>query len=315
MTGVQFDLEPHQWPPSAQGERLGFADAVFMVEWDGREVEVAARLVTVGLESVLMFFRALESSQVYVVATSFGIRLSPRWHHLISQESKIAFLKEQLSKVLESDKFATYGRLLPLRQSRRESVTLFIAHDGKMGAWIRDFSFGWTPFRLCDETGLTLQTITNPDSPAGYALRWSQLPHAQQCERAVCFANGDWKEFCETVHAVACFGAPTVATPEHWISFGGEFRIRTEQWGFGGHNVGVRLRRWAIYIQDYFAPYRNEQLAAQHLCVAEQSLSPLLSFKLPQPSQHERLEAALTLRAWVKDKIPPHEARLLLPKL
>ena len=315
MTEVRFDLEPHQWPPQAQGERLGLADAVFTVEWDGAQVEVAARLVPIGIESFLMFFRALESSQIYVVATSSGIRLSPRLRYPINQESKIEFLKEQLPKVLENGEFTTYGRLLPFHQTGLEPTNIFIAHDGKMGAWVNQSHASWTQFRLNNENDLAIDAVENPDSSAGFALRWSRLSHEERCRRALCFANGDWREFQEIVRAAVYFGAPAFVTAGMIISFGGEFGISDITARIRYHNVGVRLRRWAIYIARYFAPRCDADLAARHLCVAQQSLSPILSFKPPPPSQHERLEAALTLRDWATDKIPPREARLLLPKL
>ncbi len=315
MTEVRFDLEPHQWPPQAQGERLGLADAVFAVEWDGAQVEVAARLVPIGIESFLMFFRALESSQIYVVATSSGIRLSPRLRYPINQESKIEFLKEQLPKVVEDNDLATYGRLLPFRQSREEQINLFVAHDGASGAWIAESRVGWTPFRSDSQTDLAAQALANPSSPAGYALLWSQLSDEQRRERALCFANGDWNEFRRIARAAACFDVPTFSGYDIWIAFDESFHLKTGQLHLDNYDPGVRLRRWGYYIRNYFAPHRNDVLAARHLCVAQQSLSPILSFKPPQPNQHERLEAALTLRDWAKGKIPPREARLLLPKL
>ena len=318
MTDVRFDLEPHQWPPNAQGERLGFADAVFAVDWNGEEVEVAARLVQIGKASAMMFFRARQSSQIYVVATSFGLRLSEQWIRFSSQESRIEIIEERLPKALGSDEFTTYGRLLPFHQRGDDQTNLFVAHDGAIGAWITDSRAGWTQFRARNESDFSLQSLPHPDSPAGFALQWSRLSHTQQVERALCFANGDWQEFQETVRAAVYFGAPSLAKTGMIISFNGEFAIGDKAAPFYRHSVhdtGVRLRRWAVYIQKHFAPYRDEQLAVQHLCVAEQSLSPFIQFELPQPSQHERLEAALTLRAWAKDKIPAREARLLLRKI
>lgn len=320
MTTVRFDLEPHQWPPHAQGDREGFADVIFRVEWDGQEVEVevAARLVQISDYSVSIFFRALDSSQIYVVATPYGICLSPRWHHLVDQESKIIFLKEQLAKVLKNEGFAIYGRLLPFHQSENNRTNLFIAHDRTSGAWVGESSLVWTPFHTDSEADLTHESLENPNSLAGYALRWSQLSHAEQCARAVCFANGDCKEFRAIVRAAVYFGAPALDTQDLTIFFNSEFSISISNPLF--HNslfypIGVRLRRWGAYIERHFAPHRNQTLAARHLCVANKSLEPLVQFALPQPTQHERLEAALLLREWVEGKIPAREARLLLPKL
>ena len=106
--------------------------------------------------------------------------------------------------------------------TRQRRACLYLIHDNSRAAWGGlELADTFVPFRLGSEDDLTSDAIENPDSPAGFALRWSRLSHAQQVKRALCFANGDWREFQEIVRAAVYFGAPSLAKVGMLISFNG----------------------------------------------------------------------------------------------
>lgn len=80
-----------------------------------------------------------------------------------------------------------------------------------------------------------------------------------------------------------------------------------------------QCNQWRTYVHDYFCISLNEKYIPKYDCSRfnddYKPISPQIRLEICPPSQHDRLEAALFLRDWAKDKIPPQELKLLLPKL
>ena len=319
MTDVRFDLEPHQWPPHARGERLGFADAVFAVEWDGAEVEVAARIVNIHYGNALLYFRRVESDLSYTVSFQSGQRFALNFFQTIFiKKNPAAFAKHEVRKAIAGHG-ASYGYAVHVSLPKLKLTTpqwLFLLHDGTHGTWQGELPGHSTPFLLDDFRQLTLDIIRDPDSSPGFALRWSQLADDEKMHRAVCCGNGTLEELRKLVWAVAVLDPVAAKCDQRAIYYmNGEFIMGQRTFtGFEWAPPNSRRRRWALHFHRYFDPHIDRNLATRHLCIAQHFISSLVSLKLTTPTQHERLEAALTLREWAKGVISDHEARLLLPK-
>ena len=321
MTDVRFDFTDGAPLWGIFGENPREADAVFPIIWNGESVEVAVFWKKFQRRFAVLMFRQVESSEIYLVASFYPHewQIGMEWFFVRSHRHKTS-LSEKARGIL-SDALARgasgYGSIHRLSERTRELPVpqwLFLLEDQTRGCWDAGFADS-TPFRVRDANDLTSHAIENPATPIGYALQWSQLALEEQCKRALIFENGDWEEFKRVSRAIFYFESAhgeekLVIKPDGRFLMGTD-NVPRSMW----KSPGIRARRWASYLQSYFAPSRNQQLAQEHLCVASQFLDPLLTLNLPQLTQHERLEAALTLRDWAKGKIPEREARLLLPKL
>ena len=317
----RFDFASDEWPPLAIGPCEGFADAVFRVLWDGKRVEIMARWVQIGKNAAFLFFKESEGP-VFVVArlNKNTIFTSAFGDACMRDQKKINLAVECVTKALRGWGL-NYGvgrRLLVQMSNTSETQWLFLLHDGKSGM-LNDFtSSGRYPtlFRLESNQDLTFEMLQDPTSLVQFALDWSHLPFQQRLRRAVCLERGTWQELDNLVHAVAYFEPScNKGNVKTRLFFGEGFYLSWNPPYWDTEMPNVRLRRLAVHIHRYFRPHRNEILSARHLCVAQQSIEPLVMLELLPPTQHERLEAALFLRDWARGKIPPDELRLLLPKL
>lgn len=319
MTDVRFDFGREEPLWGIFGENAGDASAVFPVFWNGEQVDVAVRLKNTHHKFALILFRRVESSEVYIVAESSDSSVDMAWFSLrYGHKTSSANEKAQqiISHALASGTTG-YGRIHALSALTRNLPNprwLFLREDQKCGCW-QDGLFGSTSFRVRNENDLTAEAIEDPETPIAYALQWSQLAPEEQRKRAVIFKNGNWEEFNRLIRAIFYFESAD-DEDKLVVEYDCGFWMGTNNVPLSGWKLpGIRARRWASHLGRYFAPSRNQQLAQKHLCVADQSLHPLVTLNLPQPTQHERLEAALLLRDWAKGVIPPREARLLLPRL
>ncbi len=318
MTGVRFDFEPHQWPPHALGGREGFADAVFTVEWGGKEVEVAARWVRVDRGCALLFFRAVDNTMPQLVVSRYDERISPRRFiaDCMKEKSRVRFAEELTREAITSWSLS-YGAAFRVPLQSADPQWLLLFHDDKRGAWIGQNSWRETPFLIDDINVFKSDVWQKPESSVGFALQWSQLSPVEQQKRAVNLAVENWDELTQLVQAVTRIDpAAANSTLRAMFYLSGKLHL-----GYQGVSVdwsvppNARTRRWAFHIHRHYAPRLNENLAAQHICIARGYLDNLVCLSISSPTQHERLEAALFLRDWAQGKIPEREARLLLPKL
>ena len=321
MTGVRFDLKPYQWPPSAQGQRLGFADAVFAVEWDGAEVEVAARWVKVRWSRALLYFRPIGEDSLHVVAASHSGRVSLYFlPDMFKKDARRnAFVEKTVRKAIKGWGL-TFGYAARVPLSVTQGATpqwIFLLHDASQGAWQGELPGCSTPFAIKDRSEISLDAMQNAETSLGFASQWSQLSREEQMRRAICFCNGTLEELERLVAAVALLDpALKEQSCQAFFYVDATFILGRRTFAqFERAAPNARRRRWAFYFGRYFAPHLDPFLKERHLCIKHSYISTLVSLSLSPPTQHERLEAALTLRDWAKDKIPEREARLLLPKL
>ncbi len=316
MSLPRFDFAPHEWPPLAQGEREGLADAVFWVEWNGEEVEVVARWVDVS-RCLILFFRCPQQSPLTWVVGS---------HDYIPSEfglpdgdaSPIEAATSAQRHVKEAKEASSFGHTQNFDCSPfgvSGSRWLYLSINGQGGSWNGPgFPHDASVFHLQKSFE---QEVDDPESDVRFALRWSHLSLDERISKATHFRNGDLNELSQVVRAVGIseaarqnpLGSWEIYFPDAWHSWtNAQVTLK-----FEGKNP--RLRRWWHHLNRYFGPHKDEALAAQHLCLQKFSVGIYAEFEEDPSSQHERLEAALFLRDWARDKIPPDELRLLLPKL
>ncbi len=309
MSLPRFDFAPHEWPPLAQGEREGLADAVFRAVWDEEGVEVAVREVRCAHFFLRFFCRLDQAQDKRIIARHNAQPLA-----FAKARGKRDFAERLTIAIQES----FYGRAWRIETSfiGVEGVQwVYLDSDGKSGCWHGAGSGSRalaTAFRLAPGSSFE-QEVNDPSSDVRFALDWSRLSPFEQNKRAMNFLNGSWDELRDVVRSIAIIEeifrvTPGVAYNEGFYYGGGMGHSNDF-----GSKINSRLRVWCPCIDAYFAPSLNTQLHTQHKCTQENR--GLLQIALSPPTQHERLEAALFLRDWAQGKIPPDELRLLLPKL
>lgn len=305
----RFDFAPHEWPPLGVGEREGLADVVFWVEWNGEEVEVLAREVRCHrIPSVvhtysLVFFRLVPQPEITWVAGSQPGHL--RAFMSIFDERDLE------DKVRDALQKQNYGRAFLWHNEIHDPHWLYIDFGKGTACWNgvgTDLFPGL--FRLADEADLG-DELKNPQSEANFALWWSLQSPIGRIEHALRFSGGSLEELRTVVRSIAVIESSVVF--HHTLSFSGS---GTFTLNYGGDPTSIRFRRWAKYISEQFKWHVDPELTARHLCVENFGVGTIVQVGFPETlSEHERLEAALFLRDWARDKIPPDELKLLLPKL
>ena len=314
----RFDFELHEWPPLPEGYNLreGLASALFRVDWNGEEVEAVARWIKTS-GSLLLFFRLLEEAQTTWLVSSH--RYTPALFSFMVGHTPESRANSAEQRVKEAIKTSDFGHACNFDCSAfglSGSRWVYLSADGRGGCWNGPGSMQEAAiFRL--QQNSFEQEMDNAESNVRFALRWSQFSKDERICRALRFQNGGLDELRTVVRAVGIAEATHQNLTGSWtVAFKDEVAFRTnEVTALSAASINARKRRWSHHLNSYFAPHKDEVLAARYLCV-ELFRSPQYAlFEEGPPTQHERLEAALFLRDWARDKIPPDELRLLLPKL
>jgi len=313
----RFDFELHEWPLGSSQSPEGFADAMWRTRWQGAEVELCARWVLCGRSGSLLFFRRLDDEMTWLV--SHGPWAPGAFSFMVGHTGPQHIENTARQRVEKALRSGCYGQARNFDASRwglTESQWLFLNVDGRRGSWNGAGSGPAAEASFEIATDSLEVEMDDAKSPVRFALEWSLMSPRERMEKAVRFRNGDWNELRAVVHAVGMAEATRFGQGERWtIVFSESLRFGRSMFARHPANGSARLRRWSHHLNRYFSPHIEESLKARYDYVSRLTMPYYVSVEAQLPSHHERLEAALFLREWARDKIPPDELRLLLPKL
>ncbi|BCM90540.1 hypothetical protein IAD21_02394 [Abditibacteriota bacterium] len=317
-TTIPFNLMPHEWPPLASGEREGFADVVFETQLDEKSVGVMARRVKIPHGMSLLFFRCAGDGAPRVVSrfNQFPYSKFPR----LDFPPIGPYVKDLVERALQMRQWGFAFRVNMAEMGAEGMGWLYLHCDWASGCWMGcNGQFNTARFCVEPDFGNLGAALLNADSDIRFALDWLDSSPGERVRRVVHFANGDLNEMATVVRAIA-LNNPSLPldSPEWFIGFGTHFSFswrRAPTWQWWHRHPDLRLRLWTRHLNRYFGLSKDEVLASRHACVTDFYPEECVQVRGSIPTQHERLEAALFLREWAKDKIPADELRLLLPKL
>ncbi len=201
---------------------------------------------------------------------------------------------------------------------------LYLSSDWRAGVWISyDRPSETGGFSIESEFPDFVSALNKSESDIRFALHWSHLSLEERNSLNTFYTNGDEKELREVVRAIAFYES---AGEEHdRLIYRNGFLCH--DWMRKYIKIGppppryilpypaptLRLEMWGKHVRNYFYIHGDTELMRKHQLL--DPMRPEIVVECAQATQHERLEAALFLRDWAKDKIPPDELRLLLPKL
>lgn len=241
---------------------------------------------------------------------------------------------EEFKECVESNWWGRYLVLdssLNLADSTNGCNTLFLNWNG-LGMFHQDGGsfarFRWSEPCLEELWNLSASELLSrftvrvqePQSEPQFALWWASLSTDEHFDLIFPLARETYQEW----QNICCL-LPTafVQWPAH---LNAKLYARFEKNGDAKSNFfgtgrafqqaveSVPLNRLSRWLYDYFAPQRNDELCARYPCARDwaQGSYPICEVRIDGPTQHERLEALLQLRDWLRDKATPDEIERLL---
>ena len=159
-------------------------------------------------------------------------------------------------------------------------------------------------------------------SETHFAFWWATLSTAKHFDLMLPLARGtyqEWQKICRLLPTIFIswvdnFDAKLYA---RFVADGSVESNFYQQSGraFQQEIENSPLQQLARWLHEYFSPQPNEELSARYPC-ARQWLKPnnraVCEVRIDRPSQHERIEALLQLRDWLRDKATPADIEALL---
>lgn len=324
-----LQLAPHEIPIS------NFPDSIyplflFRTMWDGREREFVGQVLASELGDLTYFYMRDELKRGnFVSAWTPPMRraflpkplaFEPRYHSTMSDPAT----------TLARECSHSWGRVYFLDENlqasgvERAKRRLFLSQDGG-GEWRQQkyfpqtgSSFVWSsredahsrarlaPLELLEQF---LATLSDTTCDAALALQWEELPHEERHQVCRPLARGDYHEW---QHILGLF---TRSRSQIWDEDDSTWRMAHiplvcdhKDWGFY-----FRFEPFCEWLQRYFEPALDVGLTRKCTAAAQWSRKGTqVSAKVFRPTQHERLEALLQLREWLRDKATPDEIEKLL---
>jgi len=336
-----IELAPWEHLPSCAPDQIqARAQNVEPFVWRGRTMQLAARFADVGDGARYLFLSDVSSQE------EGNWILSRGWHddlpHALYGGEKLK-LPHRLESVKDSHNFP-FGRLFHLRGEEigvEKTWRAFVAANGS-GCWLAlregqrwETEADW--FRLPVAAGeslldwsardlgtVLLQHVANRESDVRFALNWAHLNQFEQEDHALYVRRGTVAEL-RALLACALTIEPQVQKHVATWSWDVEREENRSNLSFreSVNSMGEwaptssRLRAWKRELLTYFAPDFDAALRRRHVCVRKSTgnYDFLLRLEVQTPSHHERMEAALELCDWARDKIAPRKLALLLGAL
>ena len=166
-----------------------------------------------------------------------------------------------------------------------------------------------------------VQSFREPTHDLFFAFEWAKLSRFEQFDLVWPLQNGTYAQWEQVIrlHALA-----TVQMPEaEGLQFYREVRMNGKSSsGFWTRRNPTSQRiesdsftRFLEWTRRYFGPMRSEELCERYPCTEYRCRFDVVAFEVrlsQAPTQHERLEALLQLRDWLRDKAAPDEIERLL---
>lgn len=323
-------LAPHEVPISDFLDPI-YPPFLFRTNWEGREREFAGQVLDSELGDLTFFWLPDEpecgnfvSAWTPPMRKSFlpkPLAFGPRYHSPMSDPA--ATLARECAH--------SWGRVYFLDENLRASGVehakrrLFLSQDGG-GEWRQQRYFPQTgspfvwasredahlwarlaPLELLEQFLATVKDDANSD--AAHALQWDELPHEKRYQICRPLARGDYSEWQRIL------GLFTRSHHHIWNEDKFSWRVAHiplvcdhKDWDFY-----FRFEPFCEWLQQYFEPSVDVDLTRKCTAAAQWAQQGAqVSAKVFRPTQHERLEALLQLRDWLRDKATPLEIESLL---
>lgn len=242
---------------------------------------------------------------------------------------------ETLKKCVESNLWGRYFVLdssLNLATAENRYNTLFLNWNG-LGMFHRNGG-GFARFRWnqpCAEEmwNLTIdellaqfiRRIQEPESEPQFAVWWAELSDAEKFDLIFPLATEnyqEWQNICRLL-PTALVEWPDNLNKKLYARFGVSGEVKAnffEKSGRASYQLieSPALQRLSRWLHEYFSPQRNDELCERYLCARQwsENTRSVCEVRSDQFTQHERLEALLQLREWLRDKAKPSEIEALL---
>ncbi len=238
---------------------------------------------------------------------------------------------EAMKKCVESNYWGRYfvlDKSLNLADSTNGQNTLFLHWNGlgmfhKAGGGFARFRWNqpcleeiWN-LPVSELLAQFISRVHERGSEPQFAVWWAGLSNAEHFDLIFPLARGtyqEWQNICRLLPTA--FVQPTNAgDAKSYFRFGIDGDLKAEIYQQSGRHAyqlieSLPLQKLARWFHEYFLPKRNDELYERYLCARQWAQSPqhpICEVRIDQPTQHERLEALLQLRDWLRDKATPTE--------
>ena len=249
-----------------------------------------------------------------------------------TRESIVQTLKESIE--LEAwGRYFVLDKSLNLVAANEGCSTLFLNWNG-LGMFHEDGGsfarFNWNQSCLEELWSLSVgelleqfvAQIQQQDSEPQFALWWASLSNAEHFDLIFPLSRGtyqEWQNICRLL-PIALFQPTDATDAKSYFRFSVDGELKAEIYHQSGRHAyqlieNLPLQKLSRWLHHYFSPKLNDKLSAHYLCAQQWAQSPqhpVCEVRLGARTQHERLEALLQLRDWLRDKAAPAEIDALL---
>lgn len=324
-------LAPHEVPVSDFPDPI-YPPFLFRTVWEGRERNFAGQVLNSELGDLTYFWMLDEPEHGNFVSAWTPPHSNPRLPRPLGFGPRFHSPMSNPAKTLARECAHSWGRVYFLDENmcvsgpKHVKRRLFLSQDGG-GEWRQQKYFPQTgspfvwssranahnwarlaPLELLEQFLLTLSD-TNCD--ATRALQWDELPHEERYQVCRPLARGDYREWH---HVLELF---TQSRRQIWNEDDFSWRMAHIPLTCSTHHRDwdyyFRFELFCNWLFNYFAPSLAVDLIEKCTAAAQWSQKGAqVSAKVFRPSQHERIEALLQLRDWLRDKATPAQIEALL---
>lgn len=342
MKGRDFPiirLAPWEHLPEAHpGQVEARAQSVVPFVWRGEKLQVAARYADSGDNSHFIFVRFLgEEDDGNWVMSHTNIPHSALWFRLNPRLRRIPRLRlaHRLARNF-SPRYSWPGRHFPFARlfyvehvalDAAKPIRICIDISGCGTCLFPEEIFYSDAFRLPLSEAQSLRSVGGSkvlallqeelgkeDSDVRFMLQWREKTDGEREQMVIQTRQGTLAEMRQLLTCVLRVEPSLDARYEEarWNAYEHSSTVWFDQHRW--IETPFRMMSWRRIIMQHFSPIIDETLRRRHVCVRnwvdlKYANTPIQTVR---PTQHERMEAALFLREWARDKVSARKLQLLL---
>ncbi len=178
------------------------------------------------------------------------------------------------------------------------------------------------PVDLSESQAALRRAWDDPASDARFAWKWAMQSDEERVKALTGFAGAwDWREIHQVMKWVLISAAALWQLDRGWlwqISADARHDVLEDR-SHGNSDPGIVLDEWISFLRSHYVPRWREDLVTNHQCAREFCGTHGCNIGLVQmlnaPTAHERLEAQLALRDWLRRAATSQQAESLLRSL
>ena len=338
MLKPTLPFAPHELAPQRRAELDG-KPFVFCALWAGRAREFVGQVVGQSYAQMIFFALANEPERGHFVNAPVWVSKNPDSPASPVWEPRTYLHPDSARQILELSANQGWGRLYFLDENlevaRGEAARwrLFLARSG-WGQWCAapDFymeqaRFRWhpnavqarrlalmSPLELLDQTRASL---LEAQSDAALARQFAPLSVTARHWLCRPVGRGSYEEWRQVLgwYLQSYFPNQAAEKARLKVAIHESRADSTDKWLVGGpfSCFSPGAARFVEWTRQHFAPQNDEDFLRRCSAAADWSKRTFaLGVSALRPTQHQRLEALLQLRDWLKDKAAPAEVEALL---